>query len=389
MRAELLRIKDILQHHKEDIDTWLQAKAQGMLPIFTSIDMRNAGFKIAHVDANLFPAGFNNLGVNGIASLVEEVKKVFARDYATAERVLVYPENFTRNLKYAKSLSNLMQALAAHGLDIRVGADFIALDQPTDTGIPQYAIKRSADKLQSQDGWTPDVIILNNDLTNGIPDALQNLDIPIIPSPQLGWHSRTKHTHFERFDTLLREWCNQYDIDPWLLSTENAFCGEIDFRNKLGLTCLAKFVEEILEKIKAKYSFYKIESDPFVFVKADKGTFGMGIMTVRSGDEVLNINKKSRHSMDVIKHGKQNRTVIIQEGVPTSEYIEGNASESLLYMCNGRVIDIFQRWHPEKDSTENLNSRGMEFANFCVLKDDAYPIKEFIARLSAVAVTHE
>ena len=30
-------------------------------PFYTSVDLRNAGFKLAPVDTNLFPGGFNNL----------------------------------------------------------------------------------------------------------------------------------------------------------------------------------------------------------------------------------------------------------------------------------------------------------------------------------------
>ena len=30
-------------------------------PIYTSVDIRNAGFKLAPVDTNLFPGGWNNL----------------------------------------------------------------------------------------------------------------------------------------------------------------------------------------------------------------------------------------------------------------------------------------------------------------------------------------
>jgi glutamate--cysteine ligase len=30
-------------------------------PFYTSVDLRNSGFKLAPVDTNLFPGGFNNL----------------------------------------------------------------------------------------------------------------------------------------------------------------------------------------------------------------------------------------------------------------------------------------------------------------------------------------
>jgi glutamate--cysteine ligase len=36
---------------------WLKYPA----PFYSSIDIRNSGFKISPIDTNLFPAGFNNL----------------------------------------------------------------------------------------------------------------------------------------------------------------------------------------------------------------------------------------------------------------------------------------------------------------------------------------
>ncbi|MGB9150851.1 MAG: glutamate--cysteine ligase, partial [Burkholderiales bacterium] len=36
---------------------WMEHAA----PLYTSVDLRNSGFKLAPVDTNLFPGGFNNL----------------------------------------------------------------------------------------------------------------------------------------------------------------------------------------------------------------------------------------------------------------------------------------------------------------------------------------
>jgi glutamate--cysteine ligase len=45
-----------------DIERWLRGQWQEHTPPFYgSVDLRNAGFKLAPVDMNLFPGGFNNL----------------------------------------------------------------------------------------------------------------------------------------------------------------------------------------------------------------------------------------------------------------------------------------------------------------------------------------
>jgi glutamate--cysteine ligase len=44
------------------IERWLRLEWQEHTPPFyCSVDLRNAGFKLAPVDTNLFPGGFNNL----------------------------------------------------------------------------------------------------------------------------------------------------------------------------------------------------------------------------------------------------------------------------------------------------------------------------------------
>ena len=53
-RTALERQGDIEQWFRRQ---WLQTPA----PFYASVDLRNAGYKLAPVDTNLFPAGFNNL----------------------------------------------------------------------------------------------------------------------------------------------------------------------------------------------------------------------------------------------------------------------------------------------------------------------------------------
>ena len=106
----------------------------------------------------------------------------------------------------------------------------------------------------------------------------------------------------------------------------------VNFGEKQGLECVAMGVEKVLHKIRTHYARYGITSEPYVYVKSDSGTYGMGIMTVKSGDEMLEINKKIRNKMNAIKEGVQSTEVIIQEGVPTADAVEGSPAEPMLYL---------------------------------------------------------
>ena len=44
------------------VEEWIGRKAEKIcFPIYSSVDLRDAGFKMSAIDANVFPAGFNNL----------------------------------------------------------------------------------------------------------------------------------------------------------------------------------------------------------------------------------------------------------------------------------------------------------------------------------------
>ena len=44
------------------IEHWLRTQwLEHASPFYASVDLRNSGFKLAPVDTNLFPGGFNNL----------------------------------------------------------------------------------------------------------------------------------------------------------------------------------------------------------------------------------------------------------------------------------------------------------------------------------------
>ena len=120
------------------------------------------------------------------------------------------------------------------------------------------------------------------------------------------------------------EFARLVGIDPWLIDPYFNHCGKIDFHARQGENCLAEKVDDMLKQIRAKYDEYGIDQAPFVIVKADAGTYGMGIMTVRDADEVIALNRKQRNKMSVVKEGLEVSEVLIQEGVHSFETVRNN-----------------------------------------------------------------
>jgi glutamate--cysteine ligase len=126
--------------------------------------------------------------------------------------------------------------------------------------------------------------------------------------------------------------------------------------------------------MRSKYREYGIEETPFVIVKADAGTYGMGVMSVKDAAEVRNLNRKQRNKMAVVKEGLEVTDVILQEGVPTVETVNDGAAEPVVYMIDRYVVGGFYRAHAERGRDQNLNAPGMQFvplpfATSCNLPD--------------------
>jgi glutamate--cysteine ligase len=61
-------------------------------PFYTSVDLRNAGFKLAPVDTNLFPGGFNNLTPEMLPLAVQAAMAAIEKICPEAKNLLLMPE---------------------------------------------------------------------------------------------------------------------------------------------------------------------------------------------------------------------------------------------------------------------------------------------------------
>lgn len=78
-------------------------------PFYTSVDLRNAGFKLAPVDTNLFPGGFNNLSNEMLPLAIQAAMGAVEKICPEAKNLLLIPEKHTRNLFYLSNIERLMQ----------------------------------------------------------------------------------------------------------------------------------------------------------------------------------------------------------------------------------------------------------------------------------------
>ena len=409
LTGPLLALEQHILDAQPRIEHWFRTQWQDhAAPFYASVDLRNSGFKLAPVDTNLFPGGFNNLNRDFMPLCVQAAMSAVEKVCPVAQRFLLIPENHTRNTFYLQNVVALAAILRHAGLQVRIGSLLPEITAPTTLDLPDGStltlepLKREGDRLKL-DGFDPCAILLNNDLSAGIPDILKDLDQPVIPPLGAGWYTRRKSGHFSAYNQVAEEFAKLVNIDPWLINPFFATCGEINFQERRGEECLAAYVDDMLQNIREKYCEYGVNEEPFVIVKADAGTYGMGIMTVKDASEVRDLNRKQRNKMAVGKEGVAVSDVIIQEGVYTFESLADAVAEPVVYMMDHFVVGGFYRVHTGRGKDENLNAPGMRFEPLafetaCTLPDseaapDAEPNRFYaygvVARLALLAAAME
>ncbi len=336
-------------------------------PFYTSVDIRNAGFKLAPVDTNLFPGGWNNLTDEMLPLAVQAAMAAIEKICPEARNLLIIPENHSRNTFYLANVAQLVRIFNMAGLNVRVGSISPDVKKATTVTLPHgesvtlEPVIRTKRRLGLKN-FDPCTILLNNDLSAGAPGILEELyEQYLLPPLHAGWSVRRKSRHFKSYEELAKRFGKMLGIDPWLINPLFGHCEGVDFGAGQGLEALASSVDALLAKVRRKYKEYGIKEKPFAVVKADNGTYGMGIMTVHDAKELEQLNRKTRNKMAVIKDGQVVHDVIVQEGVLTQERVHEAVAEPVVYMMDRYVVGGFYRINAERGVDENLNAPGAGF----------------------------
>ena len=335
-------------------------------PFYSSVDIRNAGFKLAPVDTNLYPGGWNHLTPEMIPLAVQAAMAAIEKICPEAKNLLLIPEN-TRDTFYLSNLAQLQRIFYMAGLNVRLGSMSNDIKVPTTIELPggEKVVLEPLIRTKRRLGlknFDPCTILLNNDLSAGVPGIVEDLhEQSLLPPLHGGWPTRRKSHHFKAYEEVSKRFGKLLGMDHWLINPMFNQCGQVDFNTDAGLECLRSNTDALLGKIRRKYKEYGINEKPFVVVKADNGTGGMGILTVRDAREIDNLSAKTKASMAVTQAGQAVHEVIIQEGVLTNERINSAVAEPVVYMMDRYVVGGFYRVHADRGVDENLNAPGSSY----------------------------
>ncbi len=364
-------------------------------PFYSSVDIREGRQKIVPVDNNLYPAGFNNVCSLDLLVCRDRFKKLIHRLKDQCQSIAVVVESHTKNLFYLDHLVALKNALSSSAKSV----DLVSFDQSLFAeGDQLKLISQSKQEVVIQKAeldenydlrW--DFLVLNNDQSSPIGIPWEKLRTPVYPSPFMGWTRRKKSGHFNSYKDVVKEFSQKFDIKPQILQADFKVVHDVDFFEKKNLTALAEAVDAIKNGLDPQD-----KDSAKIYLKADQGTYGMGISVVSSSEEVLAMNRKTRNKMDVGKNHLKFTSVLVQEGIDTVVLYDGGPAEISIYLIDGKSVGGFVRANPLKDTQGNLNSRGMVYQKFCISeirensdhkeKEAAYSV---VAMLSSLASAKE
>ena len=368
---------EIITKNLNKINEWIDnKKVLSVPPFYTSTDIRVSNQKVAAVDTNIFPAGFNNLSNFFLHEAAKNIKIYIEKLNLSVERVLIIPELHTRNPFYWDNILAIQKMFKIAGISSDVGlivddgtSFSIEFDSTSDLKVKAATVDKSDNKVFVKD-FMPDLILVNNDFSTHFPNILNNIDQPVIPPVEVGWHSRRKNIHFNFYNSLIDEFCEIFNIDSKIFQLKTELIKKINVDEEDDRLRVASLINELKSKI---------DSEQNVFIKSNSGTYGMSVMQVNDGSEFVNLNRSGKKKMKVSKGGKLLSDLIVQEGVDS---IFGN-KEPVYYLIDCKVSGAFYRVNDNKSSIDNLNTRGMYFEPICESKLN--PTISIISQIGALA----
>ena len=336
-------------------------------PFYSSVDVRNAGFKLAPVDTDLYPSGWNNLTPEMLPLGVQAAMAAIEKICPEARNLLVIPENGKHSSAYLANLAQLQRIFNMAGLNVRLGSIDPAVKKTTmfelqnGEKLTLEPVIRGKRRLGLKD-FDPCTILLNNDLAAGVPGILEDIyEQYLMPQLHAAWPTRRKSTHFKCYEEVAKRLGKLLGVDPWLIYPLFDRCENVNPGESAGLECLQNQVDVVLTRVKRKYKEYGIKEKPFVVVKADHGTHELGIVTVRDAKDLGALQERLHTLSKDRKTPLLAHDFMVQEGVQTQERVNDAVAEPVIYMMDRYVVGGFYRVHAGRGVDENLNAPGSGF----------------------------
>lgn len=385
----------LLLEKRDPLQAWFESRSKGLkFPFYSSYDIRDAGFKVAPVDANLFPAGFNNICDNDKEYTAEKLKEYLEEAEPQVRRIGLLTENHTQNLFYWDNVATIRSLLLDAGFDVKVSLfDKSSASRTVTSASRGDVLVESFDEVNA---WAQ-MWVSNNDFSSPNEEIVGSIKVKLVPSFEFGWHKRRKHRFFCHYNDLAKEIAKILGINPYRLTVETRRVENVDIDDLESRHRLQTAAMELVQNVNKGRDQLAIPSTEHIFLKNNRGTYGLGVLALESPNQIEALSYKQRKKMKAAKGGVEIDDLILQESIPTSfQEKEGGVSEPVIYAVGPHMVGGFFRSHEAKGVDESLNSPGMVFKKLCFanteiqhLELEAENVYGWIAKLGALACALE
>jgi glutamate--cysteine ligase len=342
-------------------------------PFYSAVDLRNAGYKLAPLDTHLFPASFNNLTPEMLPLAVQAAMAAIEKICPEAKNLLLIPEPDT-NSAYLSHLQRLVQIFTQAGLNVRLGAIDAeggaarVLGLPDGSTLSLEPVVRSRHRLGLKD-FDPCTVLLNNELTDGVPASLKGLhEQYLLPPLHAGWATRRLAQHFNSYEEVAKKFAKLLGMDPWLLHPITSPAFSVDPTTRAGMDTVQAQVDAVLAKVRRKCKEYGINERPFAVLRMNRHD-GPPPLTVRDVKDLAEVLPRLAAGAD----GELPMELLVQEGVPTYERFNDAVAEPVVVMIDRYVVGGFYRVHAERGIDEHLNAPGARYVPLAFAESHQLP----------------
>ncbi|QXL84143.1 glutamate--cysteine ligase [Comamonas sp. NLF-1-9] len=327
-------------------------------PFYTSVDLRNAGFKLAPVDTSLFPHGWHHLTAEMMPLAVQAAMAAIEKICPEARNLLIVPENRLQSPSDVADLAQLQRIFNLAGLNVRVGSIDPELKKATTFQLAdgQSVAVEPALRVRKRVGlrhFDPCTILLNNELPAGPPGILEDLyEQYLLPPLQAGWTVRRRSRHTRCYEEVGKRFGKMLGIDHWLIHpiSHSAEAGKTKAKR---MEALRAAVDQTFSKVRRKYKEYGIGEKPFVVIKADDAGDEAGVAVLRDAKDLPALEESGQ----LPRSGHW----LVQEGVLTQERVHEAVAEPVVYTMDRYVVGGVYRMHLGESVGPAGRARGASY----------------------------
>lgn len=366
-----------IKKNSYDVSAWFESHVKKIpVPLMMTITINDAGMKATPMGTQLFPMGIDNLCKTDQQNIPKLLKKYFKKYYADIpnfKKILLLTAVNHPNPYYYEHIRLLTQLFKKSGLKVQLGS-LEGIQQPVTVQTPsKKTLKIVPCTLQKKkliaDGVEPEFIYITypfpHELTRKLAEVQQPMNPPLkILSLQNRVKSK-KSDYYTILNRLASDFAELIKVDPWLMKAEFQVEHHVNFDERSGIEKVADSADTLLNVLQMKYREYDVEKEPAVRIMNNAGTYGMGILSVHSTEELSKVYHRKKAKRAGGKGQSIVNDVIIQEEIPTSPLFQKYTGETVIYLIGNEVAGGYIKTYGS-DSKKKTLSRSELFLPICL-----------------------